>query len=374
VREGGEMIRDYISNEIQEVKDTIKALRDEEQKLVQARSVRNPKERKKIADPAKNAAKNKLNDLLDAASFPAAIYHFLAATQASDPEIDSATLFRTLWQEDFLRGNQDIWSRKNITDYEKLLSPPDVELALLPRYSFVIRFTFILAQSYISRDEQDFYIIDNPVRKDKVFGLPYVASTSWKGSLHAALWQKKNVLKDKNFNVNDKSIYRLFGNEKGEEIQENFHAGHLYFFPTFFKHQSLEIINPQNREKRSGRNPIPFESVPVAIRDEERNIKFTTGVFTLLYIPFDCIGRNDSEIRRQVAEDLDHVAHGLQTMFRETGFGAKTRSGFGLAGETLQDVSLEIQAPGIQKDSKLPGSFGDLTVAMGRLAEQLRSN
>ncbi len=244
------MIRDYITYEIQEVQDRIKDLRDEEQKLVKARSEKNDNERKRATNAAKNAAKDKRNELLDATSSPAAIYHFLAATQASDPEIveqsiDSAVAFRTTWQERFILGDQDVGNRKEIKDYyEKLLAPPDIDLALLPRYSFVIQFTFTLAQSYISRDEQDFYIIDNPVRKDKVFGLPYVASTSWKGSLRAALWQG-------GYKEENESICRLFGNKKGEEIQENFQEGRLYFFPTFFRHQSLEIINPQNREKRS---------------------------------------------------------------------------------------------------------------------------
>jgi len=196
------------------------------------------------------------------------------------------------------------------------------------------------------------------------------------------LWQRQHVLKDENISINDESIYRLFGNEKGEEDQNKLHAGRLYFFPTFFRHQSLEIINPQNREKRSGRNPIPFESVPIAIidksaptglTDEEKNIKFTTGVFTLLYVPFDCIGQIEGETHRQVAEDLEHVAKGLQTMFRETGFGAKTRSGFGLAKEPLQEVLFEIQAQGIQKDSELPVSFDGLTKFAKMLAEQLKT-
>src|SRR6266487_487681 len=75
--------------------------------------------------------------------------------------------------------------------YEDVFRSPDIDLTLLPSYSFVFQFAFTLAQPYISRDEQDFYIIDNPVRKDKILKLPYVASTSWKGSLRSAFWRQE---------------------------------------------------------------------------------------------------------------------------------------------------------------------------------------
>src|SRR5207248_3303015 len=61
-----------------------------------------------------------------------------------------------------------------------------------------------------------------------------------------------------------------------EEQAKRFYAGSLYFFPTFFTRKGMEIINPQDREKRAGSLPIPFESVPAG----------STGTFTLLYVPF----------------------------------------------------------------------------------------
>ena len=106
------------------------------------------------------------------------------------------------------------YPRDAIIDYyQKNIESPEIDLALLPTGSFVLQFTFTLAQPYISRDEQDFYIIDNPIRKEKVSGLPYMAPTSWKGSLRAALWQLGS-------RAQDEAISRLFGNEKGEENQD----------------------------------------------------------------------------------------------------------------------------------------------------------
>jgi CRISPR-associated protein Cmr2 len=238
---------------------------------------------------------------------------------------------------------REVWQRKNQKVdclaqmepdikgyYEGVFKLPSIDQSLLPPYSFVLQFTFTLAQPYISRDEQGFYIIDNPVRKDKVFGLPYVAPTSWKGSLRAAIRQLGSSVE---------SEMRLFGNEKGIEDHEFLHAGRLFFFPTFFEKKSLEIINPHDRVRRVGKNPILLESVPAG----------ATGIFTLLYVPFDRVGEDEAETKRQVAIDLRLVAEGLQVLFCRYGFGAKTSSGFGTAEEIIAG-SLALRAKGIGEE------------------------
>jgi CRISPR-associated protein Cmr2 len=308
------MTRDHIVYELQRRQDQLNELYKQEQNIEAAKQ---QKDRPKQKD-AEKAAEQARRMLLRTTRLPVAIYEFFTATEIADD-----TALRTTWQEmthdarnvDLLEKLAKDW-KAGKSYYEDIFKSPKIDLAILPAYTFVIQFNFTLAQPYISRDEQDFYIIDNPVRKDKVFGLPYVASTSWKGSLRAALWQLGH-------REQDERIRRLFGNEKDAEGQENFRAGRLYFYPTFFIHKSLEIINPQNRARRAGEKPIPFESVPEG----------TTGVFTLLYVPFDLIGKNEQETRTEVAGDLQLVAIGLQAMFRTYGFGAKTSSGFGLARE-----------------------------------------
>ncbi len=71
------------------------------------------------------------------------------------------------------------------------LVPTMPMMASLPPGSWAIRFTFTLRKPYLSRDDTDWYILDNPVRKDKVFSLPLVASTGWKGMLRAAMRQER---------------------------------------------------------------------------------------------------------------------------------------------------------------------------------------
>ncbi|NJO52976.1 MAG: hypothetical protein HC840_30310, partial [Leptolyngbyaceae cyanobacterium RM2_2_4] len=178
-------------------------------------------------------------------------------------------------------------------------------LNYLPSLSFMLRVPFKLQKPYLSKDDRTFHLLDNPVRKDKVFQTPMVASTSWKGALRATFWQ----LVDREDN---EQIIRLFGNAREDEKGQ---AGRLYFYPTFFDKIGLEVINPHDRKTGTGKNPILIESVPIG----------ATGDFVLLYVPF---GKIDES---QVAQDLELVAKGVEAMLVVYGFGAKTSSGFGIA-------------------------------------------
>src|SRR6266851_268287 len=235
------MIRDYMDHELQRVLRQIEDLGRQEQIARDARGL-GPEDRRR-RDEAEGRARRTRESLLTDLPL-ATTYEFLDTTGTAN-----AINFRTLWQEknrriDCLQELARRW-KEGSAYYRGVFETPQVDLAILPAYSFVIQFTFTLAQSYISRDEQDFYIIDNPVHKDKIFGLPYVASTSWKGSLRAALWQLGH-------REDDKTIRRLFGNEKGTEEPEDFRTGRLYFYSTFFTMKGLEIINPQDRVTRAG--------------------------------------------------------------------------------------------------------------------------
>ncbi|WP_421658962.1 hypothetical protein [Leptothermofonsia sp. ETS-13] len=191
------------------------------------------------------------------------------------------------------------------------------DLDRLPRLSFMLRIPFKLRKPYLSKDDRAFHLLDNPVRKDKVFQTPMVASTSWKGALHNAMIQQ---LVEWWCNIDDKtsrthrkellarriSIARLFGTEKGIDIDDRelesyldslgddhlarwyrryirryiassgFFAGRLYFYPTFFDKIGLEVINPHDRKKGTGKNPILIECVPIG----------ATGELVILYVPF----------------------------------------------------------------------------------------
>lgn len=293
-----------------------------------------------------------------------------------------------------LKGALPSVSRSFEQRVDKELSPLGLTPALpaldeLPELSFALHFRFRLRQPYLSHDEAALYLLDNPVRKEKVFRLPYVAPTQWKGTLHAVManqlatqWEGniKNGDELKTFLRQRARLFTLFGTEKAFELGEEnekkspgkkkkraeilffdkllpaekrewnaqlyrryvrryltgngFLAGRLQFYPSFFTQLGLEAMNPHSRKTGSGEVPILFETVP---RGAEAG-------FTLLYVPHDKVGQQrDPQVRRQVAEDLKLIARGLREMFCLYGFGAKTTSGFGRAEEKI-DGKLALRA------------------------------
>jgi len=254
-----------------------------------------------------------------------------------------------------------------------------IDMKALPKGSWSIHFTFELEKPYLSRDDTDFYIIDNPVKKEWVFKIPYVASSQWKGALRAAMLQELVFGLQDNGNEEeflDKRVqlWRIFGNEKdgagaflnmalarhrcgdkpGDEKKraerfkdeiakaaEDFSTilhqkgllkktesfvGRLYLYPTFFDSIGIEVLNPHARDKGTGKQPIYFECVPGK----------TKGEFRALYLPFGDINPKDS------MEDLTELVKGIRAMMTVYGFGAKTSSGFGRAAQPLSKGKLEV--------------------------------
>ncbi|HBB32784.1 MAG TPA: hypothetical protein DDZ80_11305 [Cyanobacteria bacterium UBA8803] len=204
---------------------------------------------------------------------------------------------------------------------------PDISaLKHLPSLSFMLRVPFKLKKPYLSKDDRTFHLLDNPIRKDKVFKTPMVASTSWKGALRATFWQLGHQ-------EEDEQIIRLFGDAREDEKGQ---AGRLYFYPTFFDKIGLEVINPHDRKTGTGKNPILIECVPTN----------ATGEFILLYVPFGSVKSDE------VAADLQRVAEGVEKMLTVYGFGAKTSSGFGIADvSNTGELAIRADLPGLEESS-----------------------
>jgi len=222
---------------------------------------------------------------------------------------------------------------------------PDISaITGMPALSFMLRFSFRLHKPFLSKDERDFYLLENPLRREKVFQVPMFPSTGWKGSLRAALWQLGHK-KD------DEVTIRLFGNARDSDEGQ---AGRLYFYPTFFNRINpeaidLEVLNPHSRKTGTGAHgPILLECVPPG----------TPGDFVLLYMPFSLPGRNEADKCQQVAEDLETAAGGIRAMLLTYGFGAKTSSGFGTVEEQLNEPgTLAIQAEWPNAGGKTPANL-----------------
>jgi len=213
------------------------------------------------------------------------------------------------WREKLAKPSKEILDRLYYAPNPSIMS-------YMPSLSFLFHIPFRLQKPYLSKDERDFYLLDNPLRREKVFQVPMVAATSWKGALRAALWQL-------GYREDHEVTIRLFGNPRGHDEHQ---AGRLYFFATFFDQIGLEVINPHNRQTGVGeRGPILMECVP----------RGATGKFVLLYVPFGPNERDEKKRRAEVAEDLQVLAHGIRAMLTTYGFGAKTSSGYGVAEEKL---------------------------------------
>lgn len=179
-----------------------------------------------------------------------------------------------------------------------------------------IEVEFILKTPWYSKDDRPFHVLDNPVRKDRVFGVPFMSATSWKGLLrwacrmHAGLLQHFQAGKSFDEWKDCPWIVHLFGNEKGEE--EHFLHGALAFYPTWFSKIDFEVINPHSRAKRAGTQPIYYEVVPAG----------TNGTLRLLYAPLPGSAQPDA---------LSRLIGAIEQLLTTYGISAKRTVGWGTA-------------------------------------------
>jgi CRISPR-associated protein Cmr2 len=208
-----------------------------------------------------------------------------------------------------------------------LTLPDELRLGELPQAVLpgwcAIRIDFELEAPWYSKDDRPLHVLDNPVRKDRVFGVPFMAAASWKGLLRWSCRMEHGLLD--HLAKHDGTleswsdppwIVHLFGNAKGEE--EDFSRGALQFFPTWFDKVGFEVINPHDRARRAGTQPIVYEVVPPGCK----------ATLHLLYAPAP--GRTET----QQVDSVDAVGRLLdaaQKLLTVYGFSAKRTAGWGIA-------------------------------------------
>jgi CRISPR-associated protein Cmr2 len=223
-------------------------------------------------------------------------------------------------RELYTKGTND--KKVKTEPIEGLRLPEALELDKVPpvvseRWA-LLKVDFTLSAPWYSRDDYPFHVLDNPVRKDRVFGVPFMAAASWKGLLRWACRMEAGLLEHLNERGghldgwNDPEwIVHLFGNER--EDGEEFSRGSLQFFPTWFHRIGFEVINPHNRETRAGRQPIVYEVVPAE----------TTGRLAMLYAP--------APGREPPSETMANLVRAVEVLLTVYGFSAKRTAGWGLA-------------------------------------------
>jgi CRISPR-associated protein Cmr2 len=182
--------------------------------------------------------------------------------------------------------------------------------------------TFTLQTPWYSKDDRPFHVLDNPVLKDRVFGVPYLAAASWKGLLRWALEMTAGLIgpNPKGDGEDRKKakaiVLYLFGNEKDEA--KDFRQGALVFYPTWFDRIDFDVINPHSRRTRAGTQPIFYEVVPAG----------SEGILHLLYAPLPGAAARDEVKPGEAIESLLEAIEALLTTY---GISAKRTAGWGTA-------------------------------------------
>lgn len=195
----------------------------------------------------------------------------------------------------------------------------------------VVEVTFTLQTPWYSKDDRPFHVLDNPVRKDRVFGVPFMSAASWKGLLRWSMGMTTgligpNPITDSNERKKaDAAVVHLFGNER--DAAEHFQRGALVFYPTWFSRVSFEVINPHSRTTRAGTQPIYYEVVP-ARYEENGEMVGTHAKLRLLYAPFPRQAARDGVEPQEALPQLLDAVEKLLTVY---GFSAKRTAGWGLA-------------------------------------------
>jgi len=203
---------------------------------------------------------------------------------------------------------------------------------------------FTLQTPWYSKDDRPFHVLDNPLRKELVFGVPFMSASSWKGMLRWAFAMRTGQIgpspepDEEKLKFYQKQILYLFGNERG--AQNDFQSGALQFYPTWFDKIDFELINPHDRARRAGTNPIIYEVLPAG----------TEGILKLLYAPAPGEVRRDGVDK---VECLSSLVDAIQHLLETYGISAKRTVGWGRA-----KISSENSKVWIREDNVL-GSLID---------------
>lgn len=226
--------------------------------------------------------------------------------------------------EDARRYYQHNIPRVSLTLPADLKLDPDSTPTVPGWFSLTVHFT--LQTPWYSKDDRPFHVLDNPIRKDRVFGVPFMSAASWKGLLRWACRMEAGLLGHLEKHDNQLRgwqdpdwIVHLFGNEKG--AREEFERGALAFRPTWFDKVGFEVINPHDRKRRAGTQPIVYEVVPPG----------SGGMLRLVYAP-----RPSAAAPTDTFKKLFDAIEKLLTVY---GISAKRTAGWGLTAVSTWELA-----------------------------------
>lgn len=222
------------------------------------------------------------------------------------------------------------------------LAPASPPIAFLPSGSATLTLAFRLLTPLLTKDDDPFHLFDNPVRRDHIFGVPYLSAAGVKG-LAADAYQRafpgaanatsagENEDEDAQartlrYRLEDRHALRLFGlADDGVTAESEDHrsrAGRLHFSPVWFPAVQYIILNPTDKQTGLGGVPIQFEAIAPYLPNG-RPVVTELRVFY-----FNPHGAPDSE-EATVRGDLARWLAALATWWPVLGLGAKRLAGYG---------------------------------------------
>ena len=209
-----------------------------------------------------------------------------------------------------------------------------VDVALLPAGSAAVNLRFRLISPLLTRDDDPFYLFDNPVRKDHIFGVPFLAAASLKG-LAADAFQRgfpggepwaglgrNDQERTVRYRRDNAVAKRLFGIASDEPDAFASEAGRVHFSPAWFSHVQYLVMNPTKDDGSGiGTQPIQFEAVAPA-DDKGRPVQ---GEISLLLLQPGARVSDEATARTDIA----CLVAALAAWWPALGLGAKRLAGYG---------------------------------------------
>ena len=255
----------------------------------------------------------------------------------------------------------------------------------LPPYSFILQANIKLVAPYFSKDDDEFYLIQNPCLKEKVFKVPMVRGSGWKGALASAFKDLINREIDKMDII--QSYLRIFGTgsddfrklsdmlndylKNGKELSFESIVSFVLFelglkltgddikklkseedlekwlkekiwkelkkesnknLPTFLKtHRGRAVFYPTYFDRLSLEIINPHSrKTRAGINPVHYEVvpKGAEGILQVIYIPFDTVLHSNEEIKQEVNNDIKYLCWVLENL-QNIGIGAKGKLGWG---------------------------------------------
>jgi hypothetical protein len=142
-------------------------------------------------------------------------------------------------------------------EWISLFEPAEGIIGRLPPWSALITLEVRLTRPFFSREDVSFYPTENPLKKEWIFGVPYLSAAGVKGLLR---WAWRMQWED---DQDEKDIEEGIFGPRNEEMQDdNARHGSLWTYPLIWNGDiGLDVINPYDRIKSIGIKPIKYEVV-----------------------------------------------------------------------------------------------------------------